>query len=171
MITSTGFSLWLQPTGQTYDRLAGIIKQLGAQYHAPVFEPHITLLGGLTGSEDTLITRTTQLAKLLKPNAIKLTTLDYLDEYFRCLFANVEKSAWLIDANLKARKIFHRKDVPAFMPHLSLLYGNFPPAIKQRISIEIGSSFNFSFQVTSVQLWSTAGEPKAWFERQEFRFT
>jgi len=168
MITSSGFSLWLQPTDQAYDRLAGIIAQLGAQYRAPVFEPHVTLLGGLTGSADALITRSAQLAKLLKSNVIKLATLDYLDEYFCCLFANAEKTNWLIDANTKTRKLFHREDAPEFMPHLSLLYGDFPPTTKQRIIIEIGSRLELSFQVTSLRLWSTTGEPEEWYKIKEF---
>lgn len=168
MTTSTGFSLWLQPTGQAYGRLARIIAQLSTQYRAPAFEPHVTLLGGLTDDADAVIAKTAQLSKLLKPNVIKLTTLDYFDEYFRCLFAKAEKSSWLIDANLQARKLFHREDASEFMPHLSLLYGDFPLAIKQRIIIEIGSQFDFSFPVASVQLWSTAGEPKEWFKMQGF---
>lgn len=168
MTVSTGFSLWLQPTGQVYDRLAEMIRQLSEQYRAPVFEPHITLLGGLAGNRESLVLRTTQLAKLIQPNIVTLTTVDYLDEYFRCLFVSVEKTKWLADANIGARKLFHREGTPEFMPHLSLMYGNFPPTTKQRIIIEIGSTLATSFEVTSLHLWSTNGAPLEWYEVQEF---
>jgi 2'-5' RNA ligase len=170
MTTSTGYSLWLQPTGDAFDHLAGIIAQLSAQYRTPVFEPHVTLLGGLTGNKDALAARTAQLAKLLKPNVIQLTTLDYLDEYFRCLFANAEKTPWLIDANTKARKLFHREDAPEFMPHLSLLYGDILPATKQAAIVQLGLVLDLEFPVASVHLVSTNGEPKEWYKIGEFKF-
>jgi len=168
MTSSTGFSLWLQPTGQAHNRLANIIKELSKQYHTPVFEPHVTLLGGLIGNQETLAARTVQLAKSAQPNIVILTTVDYLDEYFRCLFAVVEKTDWLTNLNAKARKLFHCEDAPEFMPHLSLMYGNFSPTTKQRIIVELGSTLDTRFQVASVQLWSTNGAPQEWYQVQEF---
>lgn len=167
MSISTGFSLWLQPIGQAYDRLADIIKQLSEQYHTPLFEPHVTLIGGLIGKPEALVTRTAQLAKFIRPSIVTLTTVDYLDEYFRCLFATVEKTKWLADANTKARKIFHREDDPEFMPHLSLMYGDLSPTTKQRIIVEIGSRLEMSFP-TTLHLWSTNGTPQEWYKVQEF---
>lgn len=168
MSSSTGFSLWLQPTRQAHARLADMIRQLSKQYHTPLFEPHITLLGGLTGNRESLVVRTTQLAKLIQPNVVTLTTVDYLNEYFRCLFVNVDKTQWLAESNIRARKLFHREDAPAFMPHLSLMYGNFPPTTKQRIIVEIGSTLVTRFEVTRLHLWSTHGAPSEWYKVQEF---
>ena len=42
---SKGHTLWLMPTGESYKRFSNLIKKLAKQYNAPVFEPHITLLG------------------------------------------------------------------------------------------------------------------------------
>ena len=45
----TRFHLWLMPTGGTCERLAAIIRHLSQKHGGPLFEPHVTLLGGMEG--------------------------------------------------------------------------------------------------------------------------
>ncbi len=136
MSTITYHSIWLMPSGKINDELSRLISQLSQQYAAPVFPPHVTLLGELTGAEKELAAQTRQLAAGLQPFQVNLTVVDVLDAYFRCLFLRAEETPALLAANRQARQLFKREQDPKFMPHLSLLYGDFDRATKDRI-IEI----------------------------------
>ena len=162
------YSIWLKPSGNTYSELMNIISQLSKKYSSPIFEPHVTLIGGLADSEVNVISRTSKLANLLKPITIRLMRIGYLNEFFRCLFITVEESDSLMSANLTARKIFNRLQDPKFIPHLSLLYGIFNSSIKEEIIADIGKKFEMNFEIKSIRVVSTKNEPKDWYETKEF---
>ena len=168
MTRSIGLSLWLQPSGKLYDELNKTILQLSKKHGAPIFPPHVTLLGDLIGDEKEITAQAQQLASRIQPFQVTLTTVDYWDAYFRCLFVHAEENAALVQANRVARSIFHREQDPKFMPHLSLLYGTFDIETKVRIIESIGRKFNKSFLVDRVNLLSCNGEPKDWYRIQEF---
>ena len=108
------------------------------------------------------------MATLIRPYKIDLTTVDYLDVYFRCLFLKVKGTKHVMEANSTARAIFNRQQDAEYMPHLSLLYGDFSLEVKEKIIASIGSEFNMSFEVKSIHLCSTNGEPKDWYRVKEF---
>lgn len=156
------------PTGEIASELSKTISQLSKQYSAPLFPPHMTLMGDIYDSEKEMIERTQQLASRIHPFQVTLTTVDYLDVYFRCLFLRAEETPALLQANQVARTIFHREQEPRFMPHLSLLYGNFDVETKKQMIETIGREFRRTFPVTVLHLFSTTGETKEWYRVQEF---
>ncbi|MBI2543161.1 MAG: 2'-5' RNA ligase family protein [Candidatus Aenigmarchaeota archaeon] len=168
MSMAKGYSIWMMPTGDVYRKLSGIISELSSKYSAPKFEPHVTLLGELLESEDVVLSKTEQLSKTIKPFSIKLALVDYLDQYFRCLFLRAEETNYLTDANNNARELFNRQQDPKFMPHLSLMYGDFPTRLKDEIIRQLGKEFNVIFDVKSIHLVSTNNETKEWHRVKEF---
>jgi 2'-5' RNA ligase len=168
MTTSTGHSLWLMPSDQIYNQLSNTISQLSNQYATPVFQPHITLLGDVTGDVGELSSQAQQLALRLRRFQVTLTTVDYLPAYFRCLFIRAEETSALVEANRIARELFHREQDAKFMPHLSLMYGDFDLETKQQIIASIGREFKMTFSVNRIHLLSCNGEPKAWYHVREF---
>ena len=168
MTVSTGYSLWLMPSGHVRNRLADLISRLSGEYSSPGFEPHVTLIGNLPGPERETVSKTSELAASIRPLKIELDRVDFLDEYFRCLFIRAKKTEGLMQANLKARRVFGRLQDPAYMPHLSLMYGNFAPAVKRGVIATIGKEFDFGFVAKSVHLFSTGGKPGDWYRVGEF---
>ena len=168
MTKAKGYSIWLIPAGEVYQKLSEIISQLSEKYSAPNFEPHITLLGNLIGPEEDLISKTLKLTAQLKPFKINLKKADYLDEYFKCLFIRAEKTKELIRANNIAREAFNSKPDPEYMPHLSLMYGDLSSKTKEEILADLGKEFDLSFEVRSIHLFSTTGEVKDWYRIKEF---
>jgi 2'-5' RNA ligase len=166
MTALTCYSIWLMPSGEINDELRQTISKLSQQYATPMFPPHVTLLGNLSGGEKDLSSQTQRLAARIRPFQVTLTTVDYLDEYFRCLFLRAEETPTLLEAGRAARIIFHREQDPIFLPHLSLMYGNFDIEIKKQIVESIGHEFNRSFWVSHLRLFSTTGEPKDWYRVQ-----
>lgn len=162
------YSIWLKPTGEVRAELAGIISRLSREYSAPLFEPHVTLIGEFTGEEKQLIAQTRQLAGQLDPFVVQLGEVGYLDTFYRCLFVRVQETEPVMQANAQARKVFHPESDDGYMPHLSLLYANLPPALKEEMMTQIGRSFHRSFPVDGIHLVSTQGETKDWYHLGEF---
>ena len=158
------------PSGQPFEGLSRIILDLSGEYASPGFDPHVTLLGGLTGSEKKITSRAEQLVRRLRPFTIKLTTVDYLDEYFRCLFIKAEETPPLLAAHRIAAEVFGRQPDSPFMPHLSLMYGHLERELKQEIAARMDHRFDPAFEVNCVHLFSTSGEVKEWYRVREFRF-
>jgi len=168
MRPAKGYSIWFMPSGEVYNRLADLISKLSNEYSTPKFEPHITLIGEVIGLEDEIIEKTSQLADLIKPYSIKLTAVDYLEDYFKCLFVRAEKTDELMKANSKARDIFNRQEDPEYTPHLSLMYGAFPAEVKREIIEKIGKELNLDFEVGSIHLFKTEGGAKDWHRLKGF---
>ena len=66
--------------------LAKTIRNLATELRAPVFEPHISLIGNLQGTEEELIQKSEELAQQLEPFEAVLTQASYRDTHFQCLF-------------------------------------------------------------------------------------
>lgn len=166
---SKGYTLWLMPKGEVYNRFESLIKKLAKEYGGPIFEPHVTLLGDIEQSEEEVIRKTEQLVLGQKPFPITLKQIDYQDYHFRALFVRAEITESLLSLHNRAKEIFGMQDIPSYMPHLSLLYGNYPNELKEKIISEIGREQTAQFEVSSVYLIK-GGEVKDWQIVKEFPF-
>jgi 2'-5' RNA ligase len=161
---ATTYHLWLKPSGPAYEVLAGLIRDLGKELRAPVFEPHVTLLGHLEGSEQDHVQRTTRLGERLKPFWIDLGAASYRNEYFKCLFLRVNESAAVMNAHAAACEVFQRIR-EEYMPHLSLVYGAYTEERKKGIIRGLPALAQTSFPVRSVDLLrADSDDPKDWRE-------
>ncbi len=166
-----GFSLWFMPTGDLYEELKELIDRLAEEHGAPPFLPHLTLLGTVTGPEKEIIEKTSLLASELTPFDITLKGVGTEEAFFRCLFLKAAKDRVLMETNEKARALFHKEEASAFMPHLSLMYGDFTPARKAAVIADAHlSDFAASFRVESLHLFSTPGPSERWRHTKEFPF-
>ena len=148
------YSLWVVPPEPVHGRVAGIISGLAEKYGAPSFEPHMTLLGDISTGRRGATKKASELADSLRPFSVRLTDIGCLDTHFRCMFIRAEETPRLMAANERARELFGRQSGQKFMPLISILYGDFPPAMKERIIDEIGvrDGFNAEFKVRSMHL-------------------
>ena len=167
-MVATGYSIWLMPTGDVHARLFALMRELAKDYYTPVFEPHVTLIGGLLDPEGEILSKTSRLAGLLRPFNVRLGGVAHLDGFFTCLFIRAEETQELLAAHSEARSVFGRWQDPRFMPHLSLMYGNLSRDIRIRIISQIGSELNASFEATGLHLFRTSGPVEGWGRIHEF---
>ena len=146
------YYIWLMPIGEIYALLAATIAELSRKHAASLFEPHVTLLGDLPGSEEEIVVQTSHLARQLKPYDIHLTTAAYEDEYFRCLFLNVQETPVVMEANARGKTTFNQPDDAPYRPHLSLLYGSYPVSLKTQIIATLPSFQGVHFAVTTLHM-------------------
>lgn len=162
------YALWLMPEGDLYRRLAGTILELGREHSTPAFEPHVTLLGRITGAERGVISKSAELATWIRPFTVWLTRPDYLEEYFRCFFLRVTATGPIVKAHRAAKEVFGLRESAGFMPHLSLIYGHLDSGRKERMAVDLGRRFDAKFKVRSLHLYLIRGEPGAWRPVREF---
>jgi 2'-5' RNA ligase len=156
------YALWLIPTGKLYAKLEQLIKEMAQEFSAPYFEPHLTLLGGITGDRAKIVSQCEDLADFQKPFEIRLAAPGHLDDYYRSLFLHVGRSPALLHANRRARKVLEYSENADYFPHMSLLYGNYPLALKQSIAAGRLGGMNGTFSVDRFFLIDLAGEPQNW---------
>src|SRR5207245_1586674 len=108
-------------------------------------EPHVTLLGRISGPERKIVSKSAELAQRISPFATRLTRVDYLDRYYQCVFVRVAARDPLVKAHRAAREVFGLEKSPAFMPHLSLIYGDLARDFKEKIVAELGWKFELAF--------------------------
>jgi 2'-5' RNA ligase len=164
----TGYSIWLIPENGVYRKLSDLISQLSREHNTPSFDPHVTLIGGVLGSEQEVVSKTDRLASIIKPYKVGARNVEYLNEYFKCLFLRVKETDEVVRANSEARKVFGKQSDLKYMPHLSLMYGNLSPQAKEQIIAKIGREIPVTFDVNSIRLFSTNGRLEEWYEVENF---
>ncbi len=145
-----------------FDRLSRIIRRLSIRHGGPDFPPHVTLLGGRGGSHKDLVAKAARVAAGIHPLTLRLGEIGFLDEYFRCLFAHVALTMPLRKAHECARGVFGSRREPAFMPHLSLLYGDYPRSLKEQIIAEMGPRLDLQFKARVLHVWLAHSHPRHW---------
>jgi hypothetical protein len=159
-----GVSLWLMPEDDARDQLAGLITRLSERFSTPPFPPHVTLLPGIRGREDDLLAASAALATDLRPFPVRLGGVEGRDEPFRCLFVAAMPDEPLVAAHAAASRNFGREPDPAFLPHLSLVYGTLPPETKWPLAMELESAVPRSIEATRLHVWRTEGPVGDWRE-------
>lgn len=127
------FHLWLEPEGELGERLRDAILRIGETHGGPAFEPHMTLLPLLSGTQEELEQTASALAATVPPVELELLQPDYSDTYFQCVFLRIAETQGLLAARAAASGMFGHGEGP-FMPHLSLLYGDHPQAERASIA-------------------------------------
>lgn len=161
-MTQRAFSLWLMPTGAVYQEFSRLISQLAKENSSIEFQPHITLVGNVEAQEEEMIMKTREVAALIHPYPVKLMDIDYTDYYYRALYLNVKPSSEVLTAYQVARKIFPDASGTGYMPHLSLLYGDFPIKVKEQIIRKIGNNFTNEFEANTLYLYLTEAAARNW---------
>ena len=165
----SGYSLWIMPGPDDKKRYEDIISSLSSKYSTPHFEPHVTLLGGLTGQEEILIRSASKVAMKMFAFKIRFTTINCLNEYFRSLFVLVEKTKEIEDAWNIAFIEFGLKP-SEYMPHMSLFYGTIAEEIKRDEikKLEAEHGVGEGFFARKLALYSTEGNVERWHEVGSF---
>jgi len=163
-----GYALWLVPAEPAFGLLSRYIARFSRKLSTPQFDPHITLLGGITLPEEETLARSAALAANLTSFQIELDGISCLDEYFRCVFVGVIPDVSILKAHQVARGIFDMDDEQPYMPHISLVYGKLPQETKERIVAELASMTVGRFEVRRLAVWRVSGPAHEWTCIKEF---
>lgn len=169
-----GYSIWLVPKDDAvFVRLYNVIKAIGKQYSTPMFEPHITLIGSLLGSEQEVMEKTASLAGRIKPYTATFGNVDQFDEYFKALIVRMQKTPEVMESNRMAREVFVKQGSTGYMPHLSLMYADLPKETKDKIikdyELEAVVKKLKPFTIGELSLHYTTGKAGEWHKVRDFK--
>ena len=154
------YSIWIIPPEPIFGQIKKVIDELSKKYEGPLFEPHMTLLGGI----DNDISEIERNIKLLPSNGEKLELtlgpVSFSTTYFQSVLVRVNSTAKLMKLNMDTKEILGLEN-NVFMPHISLLYGNHDMSIRE----EIASKIHFpkiSFAVNEFIITPSTDNPSEW---------
>lgn len=155
------YSLWVTPTPDISHILQGVIDNLASEFDAPVFQPHMTLLGDISGKEDEVLEKAVLLSADLEPFLIELGEISFSTTYFQNIFVRIKSGAPLMNANLEAKEIYSFEN-NVFMPHMSLLYGDHDMEVREKIASRVRIPKGLSFTADTLTLVPNTPVTSGW---------
>eukprot|EP00526_Cylindrotheca_closterium_P029318 CAMPEP_0113639032 /NCGR_PEP_ID=MMETSP0017_2-20120614/20464_1 /TAXON_ID=2856 /ORGANISM="Cylindrotheca closterium" /LENGTH=255 /DNA_ID=CAMNT_0000550201 /DNA_START=550 /DNA_END=1317 /DNA_ORIENTATION=- /assembly_acc=CAM_ASM_000147 len=183
-----GISLWLcPPTTEDKNKISdssdctvgdfyqGIINTLAEEQGTfGDFIPHITLVAALELTAEEIVEKVrNEIAPKIPPYAFEAEKVSFKNAYFQSVFVKLHADrpdSMIKQANELAKQVFpERQSDPAYMPHLSVVYGNLPKEEKQekivpKLQEKLKSApAGARIPIDSIQVWSTEGPVEEWF--------
>lgn len=136
----SAYSVWLLPNSNDQEKLRKTIEKLCSTYKAPLFLPHLTILGNTGTSLERAISITKKTSRSLGP--IKGTTLNIAesDYFFKTVFVRFKKDKEILNIHKTFNKEFDKHvntNTADFDPHLSLIYKEMSQNERLRIISEL----------------------------------
>ncbi|MDB2252219.1 2'-5' RNA ligase family protein [Halorubrum ezzemoulense] len=159
------YSLWLVPGTETTARrqLRATITELAERYEdAPVFEPHVTVIGGIDGERGALKETTRTLAARIAPLELTFEGVRWSTTRHQCVFLLVEPTLELLDLRRSAQEAIGGSTA-AYHPHLSLVYSDMDLAERRDVAQSIDmAGLPDSITCQALALVDTTGAESEW---------
>ena len=140
MDLANSYFLWLLAEDEKLAEYQKIIDSISDEYGTPRFNPHVTLVSGLSGSEVEMENDIVQLCLAHKPITLTFNEIDYTHGFFTALFLRAERTAEVNNFNQHARDLLKPLGQGEYDPHMSLCYGELNEEIKQKIITKLNFS-------------------------------
>jgi hypothetical protein len=137
----TVIAYWLIPTQPARSFFQGVINDLGRQYDAPLFEPHVTVHVGLNRAA-VAESAISQAARFCKPIKLKALEIGHSSEFIETLFLQFALNTELRRLNEIIRDVAQDSSHYQLKPHSSLLYKKMPAAARRELAGSIKAPFS-----------------------------
>jgi 2'-5' RNA ligase len=132
---------WLIPAEPARSHFHSLIQDLARRFHAPVFEPHVTLYVTEPGNENPADVLKDTLHKI-KPPSLSITAVNYSDEFTKTLFVEFRPDGSLARLNGKLRASSASGPEYQLHPHLSLIYKTMSRETKMQLANSLRLPFD-----------------------------
>ena len=132
---------WLIPAEPAHSFLQRAINDLARRYHAPLFEPHVTIHVG-ANHFDAAERVLSKAARECQSITVKALGIDHSDEFIKTLFVRFVLNAKLQQLNTIVRSAAEDSSDYKLNPHLSLLYKKIPPVVRCELAASIKVPFS-----------------------------
>lgn len=154
------YSIWVIPPEPVFSQVQSVVQTLSLQYTGPLFEPHLTILGGVEAELPQVIQATKTIAASCNQLQLTLDAISFSTTYFQSVLVRVQATAQLLQLNLDLKKALVQENT-LYMPHLSLLYGNHDMPTREKAASQIQLP-PLSFAVTSFVIVPSTLDPSEW---------
>lgn len=172
-----GHSLWMMPRAGT-PAAAAFDKAIASQAEAlssPTFQPHVSLVAGLMEPIEEIQPKFQELCRSLPRLRARVDDVVAGSLYFQsvyCKLATGDEPDGVVAANKAAQDALAPPPAGGerapYMPHLSLVYGDFDDETRARAASAVRDDLvGMEFEIDRVQLWSTQGFVADWYMVEE----
>lgn len=169
-VNNLKYSLWLRPTLTQIDEYGLIISQLAHKYDSVPFQPHITLLSGLSGNLKRLKNSCAKIVSSTKKFDITCNNISYTNEFFRNFFILVNLRDELDKLYETTLQEFAYTPEDDYMPHVSLYYGKLNIDTKKKLVAELEHKYPHVFKLERLDLFETSGNIAEWNLLESYYF-
>jgi 2'-5' RNA ligase len=132
---------WLIPAEPARSFFQGVINDLGRQYDAPLFEPHVTVHVG-SNRADAAESALSEAARVCKPIKLKALEIGHSSEFIETLFVQFALNTELRQFSETIRNTAQDSSRYELKPHLSLLYKKMPAIARRELADSIKVPFS-----------------------------
>lgn len=156
-------SIWLSPCDSDLEFYQQVIYALSKRFDTPVFEPHLTLQADISRQWcDENYKYFIDIAKHRLPIELEMQPLESMYRYFQCFYLRSLTGHFeLIQLHLLSMDIFKLQETP-FMPHMSLMYGDFDKAVIDSLIEEYGDCLDRKVTFDKVKFVETGENVEDW---------
>ena len=132
---------WLIPAEPARGFFQGVINDLGRQYDAPLFEPHVTIhvaLNRAAAAERAM----SQAAHACKPIKLKALEIGHSSDFIKTIFVQFALNTELRQLHAIIRNAARDSSHYELKPHLSLLYKKMPAVARHELMNSIVVPFS-----------------------------
>ncbi|XP_027347490.1 cyclic phosphodiesterase-like [Abrus precatorius] len=164
MATQSMYSVWAIPPEDVSARFTNLMASLRSDFGGPQFEPHITVVGAISLTEDDALNKFRSACEALKPFHARVERVATGTFFYQCVYLLLHPDPHLLQTSAHCSSYFGYTNSTPYMPHLSLLYGDLSEEEKQkaqeRANVVDDSFSGLSFQISKLALYKTDTEDK-----------
>jgi 2'-5' RNA ligase len=153
-------AIWLTFSKSDREYLKNTIDGISEKYHAPKFEPHITVYGLI----ETEINQIDKIAKevILNQNSflVKKSEILQSEELWKTIFIELKSNNQMESVHKNFKKYFDKVSRYQFKPHVSLIYKILP--IEEKMKIINNLDIKNEFQVSKLAIQKFSPDIKKW---------
>ncbi|KAK6932747.1 2',3'-cyclic-nucleotide 3'-phosphodiesterase [Dillenia turbinata] len=158
------YSVWALPPGNVKERLKKLMSGLRSEFGGPEFHPHITVVGAISLTESDAIQKLKTSCDGLKAYTASVAKVATGTFFYQCVFLLLQTTPEVMEASARCTSHFGYKKSAPYVPHLSLLYGDFSDEEKKKAQQKAEaldeSISSLSFPITHLALFETDTEDK-----------
>jgi len=158
------YGIWILPSGESNKQLQSLINEIADDYNAIKFIPHVSIAGVLIRDEELDLEKekVNRLADRLNRFSMTLDEIGIKDEKHRCIYL-LAKSNFLENVFKETTVMFPEAMIERnrTMPHLSIMYGEYPDKIKREI-ISKNPDIKLTFEAEGLDLCLSDGPEEGW---------
>ncbi|CAL1400796.1 unnamed protein product [Linum trigynum] len=172
------YSVWGAPPNDVRDRLKKLMDGLRSEFGGPEFQPHVTVVGAITLTEQDALSKFNSACEGLKGYLATVDRVAAGTFFYQCVYLLLHPTSEVVEASSHCSGHFGYKSSTPYMPHLSLLYGDLTDEEKKKAqekAVQLDDSINsLSLEISSLELWKTDTEDnslKSWEKISEFNLS
>jgi hypothetical protein len=131
-------ALWLLPAAEDGARLRAQIQALSRRLGAPVFEPHVTIFGGVGGRRLEIEAVLARAARETPSFILSPARLAHSPAFFQCLVLEPADPEPVVALRRRLGPELGRRPEDAASPHLSLAYAELAEREREELCRELG---------------------------------